>query len=90
MFNTLYKLFCIPKKGIHTHRIFGYSTIDLIFSILFCYYLNKYFNISIIYLFTSYYLIGEIIHHILGINTHFYIILKKLIKSYIYTQKNKK
>jgi len=40
------KIFGEPRKGVHKYRLFDFAIIDIIFTVLFAYFINKYMNIN--------------------------------------------
>jgi hypothetical protein len=58
-----------PKKGIHSHRLFGLAIVDVIMTILAAFLISYFFRISFIWCLIVLFLLGIFLHKLFCVNT---------------------
>lgn len=61
----------IPGQGIHAARIFGLALNDTLMTIAAAVLTSFLFNVNLLYSILAWFIIGEILHYIFGVNTAF-------------------
>jgi hypothetical protein len=61
----------VPGEGVHAARIFGLARNDLLMTIIAAIITAYAFNISFLFSFATWFVIGEILHYLFGTNTAF-------------------
>jgi hypothetical protein len=62
-------LFGVPKKGIHSYRLFGIAIVDVIETILGALLFSYIFNYSFLYTTIAFFIIGIILHRLFCVRT---------------------
>ena len=62
-------LFGVPKKGIHSYRLFGIAIVDVIETILGALLFSYIFNYSFLYTTIVFFIIGIILHRLFCVRT---------------------
>lgn len=64
-------IFGRPGEGAHSHRIFGYATVDTIGTILIAILITYYWNIPLWKTIVGSFVIAEVSHYLVGVQTAF-------------------
>ena len=68
----------IPNEGVHSISVFGIAIVDVIFTLIGAYILNKYFNIGLIVMFIFLLIIAEFLHYIFCVETRLILAVKSI------------
>jgi len=60
-----------PGKGIHAKRFLGIALNDTLMTLAGAIILSFIFNTHILYTFTGFFILGEVLHYLFGVNTAF-------------------
>lgn len=61
----------VPGKGVHSLRVGGYAIIDIVLTIIAAYLTSKSAKIPFVISFTVWFVLGEILHVLFGVQTAF-------------------
>ena len=61
----------IPKTGVHSIRIFGFATVDILLTILAAHLTARSLNINFWLSLLVWFVSGEILHYVFGVRTAF-------------------
>jgi uncharacterized membrane-anchored protein YitT (DUF2179 family) len=61
----------IPGQGVHAARIFGIALNDTLMTIAAAALTSYFFGMNLLYSFLAWFIAGEILHYIFGVNTAF-------------------
>ncbi len=61
----------VPGQGVHSRRIFGLALNDILATILVSALTSYFFNISFIISLIAWFIVGEVLHYVMGVNTAF-------------------
>lgn len=61
----------VPGQGVHSRRIFGLALNDTLATIVVSALTSYFFNISFIISLIVWFILGEVLHYIMGVNTAF-------------------
>jgi hypothetical protein len=61
----------VPEQGVHSPRIAGLARNDILMTILISIVTAWVFNISFFYSFSAWFILGEVLHYVFGVNTAF-------------------
>lgn len=61
----------VPGQGVHSRRIFGLALNDTLATIVVSALTSYFFNISFIISLIVWFILGELLHYIMGVNTAF-------------------
>jgi uncharacterized membrane protein len=64
-------IFGLPNEGIHSYRLFDLAIIDIIATVIIAMLLAKIMDISVIKMILILFIIGQILHYTIGVNTGF-------------------
>ena len=59
----------VPKKGIHSYRLFGLAIMDVIFTIIGAFFLSYFFNLNFIYVLLTLFILGIFLHRVFCVRT---------------------
>lgn len=62
-------IFGKPNEGLHKYKIFDIAIIDVLFTLLFAYLIQKYYDMPLIYIFLILIFIGIIAHKLFDVKT---------------------
>lgn len=60
-----------PNTGVHSIRLFGFSLIDILLTVLVAYLIAKAYKINFWYSLFGLFVLGEILHYVFGTKTAF-------------------
>jgi len=60
-----------PNTGAHSIRVFGFSLVDWILTIIGAYFIAKIYTINFWYALLGFFVLGEVLHYLFGANTAF-------------------
>jgi hypothetical protein len=64
-------IFGKPNEGPHRYRFCGFAIVDVLATIVFAYYLSKYLNKDFKLVLLLFFIFGEFLHYIFGVQTAF-------------------
>jgi hypothetical protein len=64
-------IFGLPNTGAHKYKIFGFAVVDSVLTLIASYFIAKYYNCNIFTVFVILFIIGQIFHILLCVNTAF-------------------
>jgi hypothetical protein len=62
-------IFGEPGKGVHSYRIFNIAIVDVVLTILFAWFVSKYYKISFLWSCVALFSLGIFAHHLFGVRT---------------------
>jgi hypothetical protein len=74
---NLSEIFGKPNEGIHSHRVFGLASVDLMLTIIGGFVLSVFFKKDFFVIFSCLFILGQILHIGFGVETAFLKSLKK-------------
>jgi hypothetical protein len=60
-----------PGEGVHAHRIFGLSSVDIALTIVAAAITSWLYSVPFLYSFLGWFVIGEVLHSMFGVKTAF-------------------